>query len=108
MGLSKSEREALALIDAELSHADPVRYAGVVLADRLRRELPDVDDTTLGRVALQLMKHFAGAKVRADAAAEQAKHPVVPMRAAVLDAGIRQLATAALTLTELEWKDIPS
>ncbi|WP_433225433.1 hypothetical protein [Actinomadura formosensis] len=103
--LTDAELRALAKLDAALPSDHITRQGGVMLADLLRTAAPEVDDVNLGRIALELMRHFKGGRDTAVKAAEAIGIPDHATRAAALEVGIRQLACTALTLTELEWKD---
>lgn len=105
--LTESERRAMAELDASLPADDLVRRAGVGLADLLRTQLPDADDVTLGRVVLEIMRHLKRGDDEARRLADNVGVPANVTRAAALAVGIRQLAAASLTLTELEWKEPP-
>lgn len=107
MSLTETERQAMATLDAALPASDLTRRAGVGLADLLRIHLPDVDDVTLGRVVLEVMRHLKGCDDTARKTAEVVGVPANVTRAAALQVGIRQLAAAAMTLTELDWKEPP-
>ncbi|WP_433233916.1 hypothetical protein [Actinomadura nitritigenes] len=106
-GITEAEKKAFAKLDSRLPEDATARTAGVKLADRLRRELPDVDDVTLGRVLLNLTTHlFRAIRIADDAASGVGLGPETT-RAALMTALPKQLGAAAMTLTELEWKEMP-
>lgn len=105
--LTETERRVLAQLDADLPADHVTRHGGVMLADLLRTAAPEADDVTLGRIALALMRNLSDGRDIAVRAAEAIGTADQATRAAALEVGIRQLATAALTLTELEWKEPP-
>lgn len=105
--LSETERRAFAQLAADLP-ADPFgRLGGRTVADLLRVTAPEVDDVTLGRIALQLSRHLKDGRDVAVKAAEAIDVPTQLTRAAALEIAIRQLTCAALNLTELEWREPP-
>jgi len=91
------ERAALAALDAQLRAADPGRASGTELADLLREQLPDIDDTTLGRVLIALTGESS---VIAILVARQ-QHPAAQEAIARLWAA---LARAGLELTAPVWQ----
>ncbi len=54
-GLSQAE---LAALRATAARAAPDAQAGRVLADSMRRDLPELDDLTLGRIALRYVAYL--------------------------------------------------
>jgi len=88
-----AERARLERLADTLTAANPsaVSHLGPALANRLRMELPDLDDATIGRVliAISRLTHLFAAEVNP----------------AVTWAG---LAAAGLQMAEGEWKDQPS
>ena len=107
MGLSETERQAFAQLAASLPDDSIGHMGGMVLADLLRTTAPDVDDVTLGRIAAAFMRHLRAGERAAEQVIEATGEPPEKVRGAVIDAGLRQLACAALHLTELEWKEPP-
>lgn len=103
-GITEAEKKAFAKLDSRLPEDATARMAGVKLADRLRRDLPDVDDVTLGRVLLHLTTHLLHATRIADHAASGTGLGAETTRAALMTAIPKQFGTAAMTLTELEWR----
>jgi hypothetical protein len=93
------ERADLATLDNELRAADPVIRTEVApgVADLLRKALPDIDDTTIGRVLIALSTP-GSAFLRAVIRNEQ------PEAQAALSRLWATLAGAGLDLTATAWQ----
>lgn len=105
--LTEAELKAFAELDASLPDDPASRLSGRVVADLLRVTAPEVDDVTLGRIAVAMMQHLRAGQRAAERITEATGMPLHETASAALEAGVRQLACAALTLTELEWKEPP-
>lgn len=90
--LSAAERHRLsATYDHAMATMPKFESAGRRLADMLRGKLPDVDDVTMGRVALALGEFIGG--VADD------DHQMLVLT--------NQVVMAGLDLTALEWRGAP-
>uniref|UniRef100_UPI003F490A57 hypothetical protein n=1 Tax=Actinomadura sp. CA-154981 TaxID=3240037 RepID=UPI003F490A57 len=77
--------------------------AGTTIADRLRTELPDLDDATIGRVVLEVSIHLSAAGDRFEALLGSLSLPT--SYTAALKPLIRAVLCAAIQLTEIEWRE---
>lgn len=107
MSLTETERQAMTALDAEIPADRLTRRGGLLLADKLRVAVPDADDVTLARVALELMRELGAARDSADVKAAASGLPRHTVRGIALDIAVHQFGGAVLNLTSLEWKDTP-
>lgn len=92
------ERAVLAGLDAQLRAADPTVHArGTELADLLRQQLPDLDDTIIGRVLVALTGESS---VLASLVRQQQD----PRAVAVVSGLWGTLAAAGLDMTAAAWQ----
>lgn len=101
------ERADLALLHDQIQaspNRDQINATASELADRLRRDLPDLDSVTLGRVLLVIDSALAEFAMKAK---EGLARPGVPHLGptALIDVFETTSKAAALQLTEAEWRD---
>ena len=85
------ERSRLATLADQLATASGSGLLATAIADRLRTELPDLDDLTVGRVLVALATELPQLFLE---------------EAASLALTWQGLAAAGLSMTEPEWKDL--
>ena len=85
------ERSRLAILADQLATASGSGLLAAAIADRLRTELPDLDDLTVGRVLIALATEMPQLFVG------EAANPVLTWQG---------LTAAGLSMTEPEWKDL--
>jgi hypothetical protein len=84
------ERSRLATLADQLATAPGGGELAAVIADKLRTELPDLDDLTIGRVLIVLTTEM----------------PTLFMGVADVATTWQGLTSAGLSMTEPEWKDL--
>ncbi|MGH7511115.1 MAG: hypothetical protein ACREMZ_16870 [Gemmatimonadales bacterium] len=91
--LGAIEREQLRNLHTQIQasgNSDWLKDVGPLFADQLRRQLPDLDDATIGRVVLAIASYVQGEAQRTHYA-----KTLVPVWGTIV--------TAGLVLTQREW-----
>ncbi|TDB86449.1 hypothetical protein E1264_17780 [Actinomadura sp. KC216] len=102
--LTAEQIEVLKGLDAAFGSQPSLAATGRKLADQFRTQLPDLDDLTLGRVLLEVGARLANAVMEIDRSRGAEATEVCVAISAMASA----YACAAIALTEIHWKDMPS